>query len=53
MSVENLHINDCFWAIIKLKSHQWKINVSNALKRKTNSQVKILTKFVVDHYQQL
>ena len=43
--VEDFHISDCFWAIIKLKSHQWKISVNNALRKKTDNQIRILTIF--------
>ena len=43
VNAESFHINDCFWATTRLKSHQRKISVSNALKKKTDSQIRILT----------
>ena len=46
VNAENFYINDCFWAATRLKSHQRKVSVSSALKKKTNSQIKILTIFL-------
>ena len=43
MNAENFYIDDCLWATTKLKSHQRKISVSSALKKKTNNQIRILT----------
>ena len=43
VSAESFYINGCFWATTRLKPHQRKISVSSALKRKTDSQIKILT----------
>ena len=43
VSAEDFHINDCFWTTTKLKSHQRKVSVSSALRKKTNSQIRILT----------
>ena len=46
VSAEDFHIDGCFWAVIRLKSHQWKVNVSSALRKKTSNQVKILIIFL-------
>ena len=45
VNAKDFHISDCLWAIIRLKSHQWKISVNSALKKKTDSQIRILTIF--------
>ena len=39
VNAENLHIDGCPWAAIRLKPHQWKTSVSKTLRREMASSV--------------